>query len=275
MIREKVCIAIPIYKETLTLNEENSMIQCFDVLGTYPIILFGPSNLNLDYYYNLIPNGLSFSFIGFDPIFFKDIEGYNKLMLSLHFYKRFKTYQFMLLYQLDAWVFENRLNLWCQAGYDYVGAPWFEGFTKANKSANFLGVGNGGFSLRKVSSHIKVLKHYKYNRYPKYACRLLRANFSARLLKRLTLRFLDDDIFENKNILNQNEDLFWSFEVVKFFSNFKIPEMKIALEFAVEVNPSKFIKDENSLPFGCHGWEKYEPEFWRQYIHIKRGNFKL
>ena len=30
----------------------------------------------------------------------------------------------MLIYQLDAFVFQDDLAYWCQQNYDYIGAPW-------------------------------------------------------------------------------------------------------------------------------------------------------
>lgn len=30
-----------------------------------------------------------------------------------------------MIYQLDAWVFNDELSSWCSLGYDYIGAPFF------------------------------------------------------------------------------------------------------------------------------------------------------
>jgi hypothetical protein len=38
-----------------------------------------------------------------------------------------------------------------------VGAPWFEGMENPTKPLTFMGIGNGGFLLRKVEDFLKVL----------------------------------------------------------------------------------------------------------------------
>lgn len=37
--------------------------------------------------------------------------------------------------------------------------------------------------------------------------------------------------------------------------------------FSFEVNPG-FLFEQKAFkfPFGCHAWEKYEPEFWKQNV---------
>ena len=84
-------------------------------------------------------------------------------MISSKFYKSFKTYEFLLIYQTDAWVFRDDLLEWCNKDYDYVGAPWFTGYddTKGIKKA-FNAVGNGGFCLRKTKSMLRVLNTFSY-----------------------------------------------------------------------------------------------------------------
>lgn len=65
----------------------------------------------------------------FNEQYFDSRKSYNELMLSVDFYRSFREYQYMLIYQLDAFVFEDQLEYWCNKGYDYIGAPWI----KANK----------------------------------------------------------------------------------------------------------------------------------------------
>lgn len=72
---------------------------------------------------------------------------YNNLLLTESFWKQF-TYDHILLYQEDTFVLHNNIDKFLQ--YDYVGAPW-----PPEKNINNMHVGNGGFSLRKVSTLIK------------------------------------------------------------------------------------------------------------------------
>jgi hypothetical protein len=93
-------------------------------------------------------------------------------------------------------------------------------------------VGNGGFSLRKVRSCISFLKKHE-SLAKQWGC---------------------------------HEDLFWSYATI-LDKSFRIPEYKEALAFAFELEPKLAYKlNEEKLPMGCHAWEKYQPEFWREKI---------
>ena len=88
-------------------------------------------------------------------------------MLDPYLYNQFSHYDYMLLYQLDAFAFSNRLLEFCKMGYDYIGAP-VERYAKDWKAVG-CNIGNGGFSLRKIASMIRILeqKEYIYARKPK------------------------------------------------------------------------------------------------------------
>ena len=43
-------------------------------------------------------------------------------------YERYAAYEFMFTYELDAFVFKDELEKWCEQGWDYIGAPWFDGY---------------------------------------------------------------------------------------------------------------------------------------------------
>ena len=60
----------------------------------------------------------------FDPAYFTSIQGYNRLLLSTEFYQRFLGSAYLLICQLDVFVFRDELAGWVARGYDYVGAPW-------------------------------------------------------------------------------------------------------------------------------------------------------
>lgn len=242
-----VCVAIPIYKEVLSKYEKISLMQCLNILHKYSIIFFHPKSLDLSSYHNLIQESNSqIRFYSFDDDYFESIAGYNRLLLSKDFYKTFKEFKYMLIYQLDAFVFKDELEYWCNQGYDYIGSPWiYEDFihsyrgihvpiwTKAHWSKKINYGGNGGFSLRKISSFIFLL------------------NFFGK---------------EAKNS-NLNEDGFWSFCSIRYNPFFKVAPCEFALKFAFERFPEKSYETiKNNLPFGCHAWEKYNIEFWQPYI---------
>jgi hypothetical protein len=177
-------------------------------------------------------------------------------MLSLDFYNRFIDCEYVLIYQLDAYVFRDELKEWCSKNYDYIGAPWilkpkyhnffFWLFLKLKAFCYFIigrqckhlicgdKVGNGGFSLRKVSSHIQVI-YEKKNKIELY-------------------------IEKSKTYSEYNEDVFWATQP----SEFKYPKLQEALLFSIDQHPELCFKaNGNKLPFGCHGWSKPNRlDFW-------------
>lgn len=121
MPKKQVAVIVPMYKETLTDNELISFKQCLQVLKNYPIIIVKPNSLSLQ---NLPISTDLLEVINFDNKYFRSVKGYNELMLSSVFYQTFINYEYILIYQLDAYVFKDELAQWCQKGYDYIGASW-------------------------------------------------------------------------------------------------------------------------------------------------------
>ena len=146
-------IVIPIHSPSPSKNELISFEQCFRTLNHHPIIVLAPANLNLGKFKEVIPD---FKIISIDPIWQSSLFQYNKLKISDFFYDLFKNYTYLLTYELDAFVFKDELEYWCNKGYDYIGAPWFEGL-EFPTSTNIIGVGNSGFSLRNVKSSIRIV----------------------------------------------------------------------------------------------------------------------
>lgn len=258
----KSCVVIPIYKESLTLNEKISLTAAFNVLGNHEIFLFTHRKMNLDLYFKVLKTKVQV--IYFDESYFKSVASYSILMLNSKFYSAFKKFDYILVYQLDAYVFKDELNYWCSKNYDYIGAPWFdigirENFFNSFKTSknpvrrlvkHLVGfhspcknlVGNGGFSLRKVNT-----------------CRN-----ASRFLKVI-----------EPNLLKYgcNEDVIWSFLVPKYFKNFRTPPFEEALKFSIEQNPRTAFKLlGNEFPFGCHAWDKENHFFWENKISLWNSN---
>lgn len=239
------CVVVPVYKKEMNHTEYLSLKQCVQILGNHPIVLVSPQSLNTEPYTRISEKILVRKF---ENIYFQNIEGYNKLMLSQHFYKNFTEYKYILIYQLDSWIFRDELEYWCHKDYDYIGAPWINHrwaeFTAGHLTfmrtvfyklgyRKFNLVGNGGFSLRKVKSTISNLNFYRN------AARKFRGN----------------------------EDYFFSFYINSYNPFFKIPSLKEALQFSFDINPTDSFKlNGNQLPMGCHGWNKHK-EFWGQFIN--------
>ena len=262
---DAVAIIIPIYKNAINAYEAISLQQCFSVLKNHPIIFVCPNKLKNSSFYKDYNKRADFTFL--DDKNFKSVETYNHMLLSEWFYKLFIDYDYILLHQLDSFVFRDELAKWIKKDYSYVGAPWFVHDKNHSLTTNFMGVGNGGFSLRKVNHCIKVLqstkkiyslneciKQNKNTNKPLYWLRGIKQFFKLKSFK--TVKY-------NKNV---NEDKILAL-AAKRFQFFKIPKHQIALQFAFEEQPRLLYSLNNDeLPFGCHAWEKYEPLFYKSLI---------
>jgi hypothetical protein len=266
---KKVCIIIPIHSSYPTVEELISFKKCFDILSKHPIYVIAPNNLDLTVYIKLIPN---LKVISINPKWQSSVLNYNKLKLSRYFYSLFNEYEYLLTYELDAFVFKDELLYWCEKGYDYIGAPWFEGYHNANDTSKILGVGNSGFSLRNVQKCIKItskISRIKFF-YGFLTSISLSNSFVVKNIKRLlkicfNLHFGSQSDFVFKDP-STNEDYYWCSLVPSSFV-FNIAPIDEAIKFSFEVNSSILYKiNDQNLPFGCHAWSKYEPNFWSLHI---------
>ncbi|MET0570520.1 MAG: DUF5672 family protein [Pedobacter agri] len=261
----KACVVIPLYTDQISEFEKISMQQCFRILERHNIYFVIPKKLE-----SFIKNHDSVlnqqaSYQVFDNDFFTDIPAYNKLMKFNGFYQAFLNYDFMLIYQLDAFVFRDELDYWMKQGFDYIGAPLFDGHDDASKSAALVGQGNGGFSLRNIKKCHQIVSKFK------------RLHFARSFddikpgLLITAYRYLKHQIIYNYSGYPFqpliNEDLFWAELIPNTFANFKVPSPQEAMKFSFEVNPDVlFTVNNEKLPFGCHAWWKYDLAFWKPII---------
>lgn len=250
----------------LTAQEQIALAHLRRFLGHYPIFLVAPPAFPVPV------SGMRV--VRFPKRFFGSGAAHARLMLSRGFYRRFQQYEYILIYHLDALVFSDQLAAWCAAGYDYIGAPWFR--DPARPELGFTSVGNGGFSLRRVGSFLKVLASPRHTIDPATYRRSWEETFSGRslpvrllntprlLLKRL-LHFNGVRHFINGYALN--EDHFWADEARYYYPELKIAPPEIALRFAFELAPRySYELIGQQLPFGCHGWPIHEPDFWSSFL---------
>lgn len=254
-------VAIPVYKPELTAAEAISIERNIEVLAGRPMFLVGPARLDssLDALCKRYRHGLQYK--TFEDRFFSGIKGYNALMRSKAFYRSFANHSHVLISQTDALVLSDQLQHWCERGYSYVGAPWFVGGSEPRQPLEFLGVGNGGFSLRKVSDFLRVLATPR--RIPNFI--KSRADGHAGFVN-LLRRFKHERWFAyNFEPLfpTSQEDLFWGMLVPAVCPFFCVPRPEEALAFSFEVAPRLLYKLNGcALPFGCHAWERCDREFW-------------
>jgi Protein of unknown function (DUF5672) len=259
-IQKTACVVVPVYTTALEPSEWASLDRCIAVLGSHPIILAKPHGLDIRPILAIHPTLLSESFA---DDYFTSVKDYNRLLLKDEFYARFAAYEFMLICQLDAFVFFDRLQEWCRRGYDYVGAPWIphnnppgklELLASALRRKYFritnrqykhkagdhhgqqhYSVGNGGFSLRKIASMRSVLSQLDQRAEP----------------------------YRNGERTPWAEDIFFCIEANRYRPHLAIPGFEESTNFAWETHPevaARFCK--TALPFGFHAWNKLSKGEW-------------
>jgi len=263
MPKKLVAVTIPIYKETLDDIEQISLQQAFKVLGKHPIIFFASQSLNISWYEAFCSQLGNFSIERFDDNCFAGIPGYNKLMLSKAFYARFSNYEYILIYQLDAFVFRDELKYWCEFNYDYVAAPHLK---KLKNSPRTETVNQQGISMSMLSMHkafFKILKKIGVNK------EIREIENGGLSLRKVSSCLLLLTLFKKKSrSWSLNEDTFYFYGFNFFFFLFHLPDERKALSFSFELEPSVAYKlNKHLLPFGCHAFMKYEPNFWASFIN--------
>ena len=221
----KAAVVIPTHKENLNEFEKISLAQVQKVLGNYPIIFAVPEGKNFSW----MPE--NFQVIKFPAECFSTLKAYNDFTTSRTFYEKFLDYEYILIYQLDAFVFSDMLEYFCSLGYDNIGAQWSTLWVRKiryNGKVYRARVGNGGFCLRN----------------PKACCKIFD---------------------ERKDLVNMlkgmPEDDFWAYMGIIEGSGFKSAPVKIADKFSTEYFPERVIKKNGGkLPFGCHSWYKANAE---------------
>lgn len=229
----KCIVAVPVYKNDMTEFEEVSLKQCFKILSSHDICFFGPENCR-DYYITRFPIAL---YEVFEDHFFLSTESYSDLLLDKDFYNRFIDYEYILIYQLDAFVFSDRIMNFCSKGFDFIGAPI------RGKGWGKFHVGNGGLSLRKVESAIRMIE-----------------------IKQDILNNADDE-----SILLEYEDTFFGYCGYNPELEFVVPDIYTAGEFAAALDVGHAIRNikNRKIPFGCHEWNRLNYQVWKPLIEAE------
>src|SRR3989344_2849097 len=257
-MKKKVAIVIPYHKENISIEEKISVNHLIKFLDSYDKFLVLPESIKKVYF--KLPK---MKIINFPNEYFTSVPKYCEMLNTKMFYNKFTDYEYILIYQLDVLIFSNQLLEWCNKGYDFIGAPFFNsiiGKFSFKEQTPITGV-NGGFSLRKVSSFLEVID---------IAEKLAARNSINPLIRKLWFLMAILTNQTHKIWLNAapqdypfNEDGFWSYEASKYYPKFKIAPFKEALRFSFEKFPRKCFKlNGNQLPFGCHAWVRYDRNFW-------------
>jgi hypothetical protein len=255
------CVVIPCYRTELAAFERIALERCLAVLGCHQAVLACPATLDAGV---LLERHPALVLERFPADCFAGIAGYNRMLLSDDFYARFAGFEYILIHQLDAFVFRDELLDWCARGYDYIGAPWLprnrapgrlrlaraalrrriyrlidrrdRSGTGAHHAQYDYAVGNGGFCLRRVAAMRRVLRELRTRLQPY----LQRAHHTY------------------------NEDIFFCVEANRYRRRLSIPDVGEGVRFAWESHPAAAAAmTGGELPFGCHGWNRLHRDDWR------------
>jgi hypothetical protein len=271
--KKTAAIVVPLSdRDKLLPDEEVSMRHLLHFLGDYDKYLVAPPKVSSSH--------PGFTVIKFHRKFFGSAAAHNQLLMWSGFYRAFSDYEYVLVYHLDSLVFSDDIAQWCHDGIDYIGAPWIPcADTPWVKQPH---VGNGGFTLMKVESVLKVL-HNRHRMEPAtYWIDILLRNSSRfrsifsilRRLQRLfpRARFInrllaDFEKSRKPEVFGCNNDFFWSFHAVKYFPEFRVASVEEGLRFAFEACPRRcFELNAGQMPFGCHAWTKFDRNFWEPHL---------
>lgn len=270
--KKRVAVVVPMsMRKEITADEQISLKHLYTNLGGYDKYMIVPKGIDF--------NVEGFAMLPFSENFFGSVLAHARLILSSKFYEAFSDYEYILMYHLDSLVFSDQLAYWCEAGYDYIGPPWIK-----HKDAPYAGnktyegkVGNGGFTLKKVESCLRVLNSKKLTLSPSdfwqkfYASKpaLTRwLNMYKKIFKRFGFR--NTVKYETKRLgqlMGTSVELFWADRAKHYYPPFKIAPVETAVKFAFECVPRYCYEvNGNKLPFGCHAWQRYDPDFWKPYL---------
>ena len=226
LMNHRVIIVIPTHKKKFNDLEKISLSRLREVLSNFPITFLVPESMPEDFGKDYP----EFSIKRVSDNCFGTVFKYDKMCLSPDFYEWFPEYEYMLIYQTDAFVFEDRLLEFCDMDYDYMGASWecpppywvHERYYKSR-------VGNGGFSLRRIQKCLEMTKKYVH---------IIREWFNP-------------------------EDVFFAYCADYLDPAFRVAPREIAWKFSMETFPQYIYRcNGNQLSFGCHGWHKVDSVFF-------------
>lgn len=137
-MQKDVCVVILTHLDKLSGDDEKSFLRALKIFTKRDIKLVLPNSVNKSYYEQFKDD---VEIVCVNDEWMSSYKNYNRMCCNKNFYNLFSDYDYILIYQTDCWVFEDRLDEFINLGYDWYGAAWpLEGDK----------VGNGGFSLRKV-----------------------------------------------------------------------------------------------------------------------------
>lgn len=222
--------------------EQFSLDYSFRHMRQRDVFFIAPESLDVSYYAERYPHA---GVLRFDDHYFASIKGYNLLLLAPGFYEDLGAkHAFSLILQTDAILLRDELDHWCSLPYDYIGAPWPQGFEVRVNLDCFEGalgkqlkvhVGNGGLSLRRNQACADLLREFPQA----------------------------SDMFKRSG---SSEDLFFAL-MGSQSARFVLPNERVASLFALELEPERYFAiNAGAAPMGGHAWWRYDQAFWNRLL---------
>lgn len=251
-----VCVIIPIYKQIPDPDEFFSIRNTVNKMQGFPIYFVAPNKLNVTIYSQFD----SVKIVRFANHYFKNIYGYNKLMLCTGFYKKFLDYEYMLIVQPDALIFRDGsylAELMKDKDFDYWGAPWKISFA----------TGNFNFYLyhKWLTFFSPVLRFFKK---PERMCEVGNGGLSLRNVKK-TIALLKNNVLQ-KTFWGAPEDTFYAYFGQENKVGFSLAPASLASKFSWEERLHDILHYE-SLPFGIHDWKRYFPDIMSHWSALQEN----
>ena len=257
--RNRPVVVVPVHRTGPSPSEIVSLRQCGKVFIKRDIVILAPKYLDLSVYRELLPRAAD---LRVEEHWMASVKAYNRMMMSPLVFNALGGYTQMIIHEPDAIVLRDEIDYWCDQPFDYIGAPWFEGWDQPAADAPAIGVGNFGFSFHRLPTSRRVtaspLRWVPYRAAAKNLIQGLRGD-KARLRQGLIGLGSAGRLRGAYKLVQENCDLFWSFIVPNIDNNFRIPAVDIAVKFSWETLPSRCMEMcGGGLPFGIHKWFKYD-----------------
>lgn len=248
-------MVLPWWPHQASDNECMSLESIKRFAGTLDIVIVAPDEL-------CVPPILKPSRVEvFSKLFFLDAWSYSRLLLTAQFYERLGRYDQIVVVQSDVLLLKplqpliSRLYPW-----SYVGAPWVS--LEPSGLMHFVGVGNGGFSVRRTRDFLDVLRSPSFPSWPRHVTRQKSVALWFALSCCSVARVSGERMAHLLLRRGIHEDIFWSKVAPCLSSRYMIAPLADALAFSYETFP-RFAHQANhdQLPYGVHGWWQHDADF--------------
>jgi hypothetical protein len=231
-MKKTFAICIPIYREEPDEIEKFSLNKLKEKTSQkWPMVFIAPQSMDVKNYLCILDKA---TVSRFDDSYFESTKTYSKLCESHELYEIFKDYDYMYIYQTDCYLLTDQLQYWVDNfNYDYIGGPIVAG-NSGWRTVPF--VGNGGFSLRKVSTFLYITDEEFL---AKHKAEIDKANE------------------EENGDYNTYEDLYFAQLIPDIWPDFSKASVGVAAKFAWDRNQDAMFNKYKKLPMCLHGYDRF------------------